>query len=238
MRTLGLIGGCSAESTAIYYARINRLVRDRAPGHGAKLLLWSFDFEEIDACCQTGDWDLALEKFMKAAHWLQAAGADALLICTNTMHRIADRLGEALDIPLIHIIDETAKAIVAAGRRRPILLGTRFTMQEPFYRERLEAFGLDVRTPTITEREAIHEIIYDELMEGRVNMTDRRLVKRIIDRLAADGADSVILGCTELGMIIGPDDVDVPVFDTAEVHSQAAARFALEETALEQTSLA
>ncbi len=132
MRTLGLIGGCSAESTSIYYERINRLIRDRLPGHGAKLLLWSFDFDEIDACCRTGDWALGLEKFQAAARWLQDGGAEALLVCTNTMHRIADPLAASLTIPLIHIIDETAKAIVDAQRRRPILLGTRFTMLEPF----------------------------------------------------------------------------------------------------------
>ncbi len=131
---------------------------------------------------------------------------------------------------MIHIIDETAKAIVAAGRRRPILLGTRFTMQEAFYKERLERFGLDVHVPSLTEREVVHEVIYDELIQGRVNEADRRLLQRIIDRLASEGADSVILGCTELGLIIRPEDVAVTVFDTAEVHIQAAVRFALADT--------
>lgn len=235
MRTLGLIGGCSAESTSIYYARINRLIRDQLPGHGAKLLLWSFDFDEIDACCQVGDWALGLVKFQRAASWLQHGGAQAVMLCTNTMHRIADPLAGGLDVPLIHIVDETAKAIVGAGRRRPILLGTRFTMQEPFYKERLERFGLEVRVPSETEREVVHKIIYDELIQGQVNEVDRSILQQLIKWLAEDGADSVILGCTELGLIIRPEDVAVPVFDTAEIHIQAAVRFAMAKSTLEQT---
>lgn len=227
MKTLGLIGGCSAESTSLYYARINRLVRERMPGHGAKLLLWSFDFDEIDACCQAGDWNQALEKFARAATWLQSGGAEAILMATNTMHRIADPLAVMLDVPLIHIVDETAQVIVAAKLKRPILLGTRFTMAEAFYRDRLEQHGLEVLVPSGIKREAVHEVIYDELIQGRVNESDRRILQRIVGQLVEEGADSVILGCTELGMILGPENVAVPVFDTAELHAQAAVRFTL-----------
>ncbi len=237
VRTLGLIGGCSAESTSIYYARINQLVRERRPGHGAKLLLWSFDFDEIDACCRAGDWDLGLEKFVAAAGWLQAAGAQAILLCTNTMHRIAEPLAARLDTPLIHIVDQTAAAIQAAGLRRPILLGTRFTMTEAFYRQRLERFGLEVFLPDAAEQAAVHAVIYDELIAGQITDSGRRTLTSVIERLAAQGSDSVVLGCTELGLLIRPEDVSVPVFDTAEVHIAAAVAFALDEATDAQTSV-
>ncbi len=233
MRTLGLIGGCSAESTSIYYARINQLVREAMPGHGAKLLLWSFDFEDIDACCRTGNWDLGLEKFAKAARWLQAGGADAILLATNTMHKIADPLAAGLDVPLIHIIDETAAAIIGKGLSRPVLLGTRFTMKEPFYRDRLMSHGLTPFLPAPADQEAIHAVIYEELIPGRVTDDGRKTLAGVVESLARAGADSVILGCTELGLIIGPGDVPVAVFDTAEIHIKAAVAFALAQPALE-----
>jgi aspartate racemase len=237
VRTIGLIGGCSAESTSIYYARINQLVRERRPGHGAKLLLWSFDFDEIDACCRTGDWDLALEKFAHAAGWLRAGGAEAIVLCTNTMHRIAEPLTARLDAPLIHIVDETAVAIKAAGLSRPILLGTRFTMTEAFYRQRLQRFGFEVFLPDAAEQDAIHAVIYDELIAGQITDAGQRTLTAVIERLAEHGADSVVLGCTELGLLIRPGDVSAPVFDTAEIHIAAAVAFTLDEAKLERTSV-
>lgn len=225
MKTLGLIGGCSAESTAIYYSEINALVRKRMPGHGAKLLLWSFDFDEIDECCRTGNWDGALIKFLKAANWLQDAGADALLICTNTMHRVADPLAACMSIPIIHIIDETAAALSKAGLRKPILLGTKFTMKEPFYKERLEKRGFEVFLPNPSEQESTHDVIYNDLIQGKTTGDGLQTLTRIIERLATTGADSVILGCTELGLLIQPGDVSLPTFDTAEIHICAALEF-------------
>jgi len=227
IRMLGLIGGCGAESTAFYYTRINRLVRARWPGRGARLLLWSFDVEDIDRCCRAGDWPAALAKFECAGRWLEAGGADALLICTNTMHCIADELVRSLSGPLINIVDETARALQTRGHGRPALLGTRYTMREPFYRERLSLHGIEARLPDPTEQELIHELIYAELMQGRATKSGKARLTAIVERLVDAGADSVILGCTELGMALGDGDVSVAVYDTAEIHCQAAVRFAL-----------
>lgn len=227
MRMLGLIGGCGAESSALYYARINRLVRARCPGHGARLLLWSFDVEEIDRCCRAGDWATALGKFQTAGNWLEAGGAAAILLCTNTMHKIADDLARSLNGPLIHIVDETARALAPHGHTRPALLGTRYTMGEGFYRERLEQHGLEPRLPKASEQDVVHRLIYEELMAGRVSDTGREQLARIVERLVGLGADSVILGCTELGLAVSEGDVSVAVYDTTEIHCQAAVAFAL-----------
>jgi aspartate racemase len=227
MKTLGLIGGCSAESTSLYYARLNALVRQQRPGHGAKLLVWSFDFEEIDACCQSADWDAALAKFRKAALWLQGGGAEALLLCTNTMHRIADALAAEVETPVLNIIDATAREIRRAGLQRPALLATRFVMQESFYRARLARAGLDVLLPDAHDQATVHSVIYDELICGRVTEASRVRLTEVISRLAAAGADSVILGCTELGLLIRDGEAPLPAFDTAEIHIQAGAAFAL-----------
>jgi aspartate racemase len=227
MRTLGLIGGCGAESSALYYARINRLVRARRPGHGARLLLWSFDVEDIDRYCRAGEWAEALLEFEAAARWLEMGGADAVLLCTNTMHRIADDLAQSLGGPLIHIIDETARVLRARGHFQPALLGTRYTMGEAFYRERLAAQGLKAQLPGSAEREAVHRVIYEELMQGQVSESGRAQLIAIVERLVAEGADSVILGCTELGLALSEGDVSVAVYDTAEIHCQAAVAFAL-----------
>jgi aspartate racemase len=198
-------------------------------------LVWSFDFDEIDACCRTGDWDLGLAKFRQAAEWLEAGGAEAVLMCTNTMHRIADPLETSLRGRLIHIVDETAAVIAAAGLSRPVLLGTRFTMGEPFYKDRLEAAGFEVFLPDEGEREAVHAVIYDELILGCVTDAGRARLAAVVERLASRGADCVILGCTELGLSIRPRDVSVPVFDTAEIHIAAGVAFILGDEALEAT---
>lgn len=235
VRTLGLIGGCSAEATAIYYEGLNRAVRARRPGHGAKLLLWSFDVEEIDAYCRIGDWSGALRVFGEAADWLQAGGAEALLIATNTMHKLADPLAASIRIPLIHIADVAARAATAAGSRRPLLLGTQYLMDDAFYRDRLRSHGLAVLLPSQADQARVHAIIYEELMAGVVMASSRTELTAIVGRAAATGADSVILACTELGLAMSDGDVAVPVFDTAKLHVAAGVAFALgdENTAIE-----
>jgi aspartate racemase len=229
LKTLGLIGGCSAESTSLYYAGLNALVRQARPGHGARVLLWSFDFAEIDAFCQAGRWSAALRRFREAGLWLQRGGAEALLICTNTMHRIAAPLAGGLQIPVINLIDATAEAVRRAGCARPALIGARFVMQEAFYRAQLEQAGLEVRLPSLGDQATVHDIIYDELVAGRASDAARARVRAVISRLGEAGADSVILGCTELGLLIRPGESPLPAFDTADIHIRAGAAFALGE---------
>lgn len=227
MRTLGLIGGCGAEATSLYYAGLNRGVRERRPGHGANLLLWSFDVEAIDAHCRTSDWEAALADFARAARWLEAGGAEALLICTNTMHRIADPLAANIAMPLLHIGDITAQRARDLGVRRPLLLGTRYLMTQTFYRERLEGHGLQVLLPSSAGQDLVHRVIYDELMDGRVEAASRAALTRLIEEGVAQGADGAILACTELGLLLRADDVDVPLLDTAQLHIQAGVAFLL-----------
>lgn len=230
MRLLGLIGGMSWESTALYYRHLNELTRERLGGlHSARLLLWSVDFAEIAALQHDGRWDEAGERLAEAAARLEGAGAEALVLCTNTMHKLADRLQAAVGIPLLHIADATGEAIVAAGCKRPALLATRFTMEQPFYAGRLrERFGLDPQVPDEAGRTEIHRIIYEELCRGVVTATSREAVLGHIDRLRRQGADCVILGCTELTMLLGPEHVDLPLFDTTRLHAEAAVAFALD----------
>lgn len=227
MRMLGLIGGCSAESTSIYYQELNRRLRSMRPGHGARLVLWSFDVEDIDACCRQGDWTAALAKFAEAACWLEDAGAEAILICTNTMHRIADDLTGSLRVPLLHIADAAGVGVTAAGRKTPLLLGTRYLMREAFYPERLARHGLSALLPTAEEQEVVHAVIYDELMSGFFSDRGREALRSVIASGIERGADSVILACTELGMAIKPGEVAVPVFDSALLHVDAGLAFAL-----------
>jgi aspartate racemase len=232
MRLLGLIGGMSWESTAIYYRHLNELVRERLGGlHSARLLLWSVDFAEIAALQHDGRWDEAGERLVAVAEGLERAGAEGLVLCTNTMHKLADRLQAAVDIPLLHIADATGRAIVVAGCRRPALLATRFTMEQPFYAHRLrEGFGLDPQVPDEAGRSEIHRIIYEELCRGIVTGVSRQAVLGHLDRLRDLGADSVILGCTELTMLLGPEHVDLPLFDTTRLHAEAAVAFVLAES--------
>jgi aspartate racemase len=229
IRRLGLIGGCGAESTALYYAGLNRAVRARRPGHGAPLLLWSFDVEAIDALIREDDWEAAFARFAEAADWLAEGGAEALVICTNSMHRIADRLAARAPIPLIHIVDVVAAALLAGGRRRPLLLGTRYVMGQPFYPDRLRAAGLDPLTPEAAQQDGIHDLIYEELMSGRVSGAARAQLVEAVEAAAGRGADSVLLACTELGLALTAADVSLPVYDTAALHIAAAASFALGE---------
>lgn len=230
MRTIGLIGGMSWESTVTYYTAINQAVRDRT-GDGlasAKILMHSVNFAEIVALQKADRWDLAAEALGDAARGLARAGADCVLICTNTMHLVADAVERAAGVPLIHIVDATGAALKARGAKRPLLLATRYTMEQPFYAERLEAkSGIAALVPGAADRERIHAVIFDELCQGVVTETARAAFQAIIARHVPEGADSVILGCTEIGLLIGPEDSPLPVFDSTPIHAAAAVDFAL-----------
>ncbi|HEY5290413.1 MAG TPA: aspartate/glutamate racemase family protein [Caulobacteraceae bacterium] len=233
MKKLGLIGGMSWESTAVYYRLLNEMARERLGGHhSAELVLASVDFAPIAAMQAAGEWAQATAVMVEAARRLQAAGATALLICANTMHRMANEVQAAADIPLIHIADVTATAIREAGVRRPLLLATRFTMEQAFYRDRLAAAGVEAAIPPLAARERLHGIIYDELVRGRIEPASRAALIAIVERAAQeDGVDSAILGCTEFDLLVRPDDLPVPTFDTTEIHARAAMDFALDQRA-------
>lgn len=226
MRTVGLLGGMSAESTTLYYQIMNRLVRERLGGlHSMQLLMWSVDFAPIAQMQADGDWQGAGEVLAEAAARLEQAGAEAIMIGANTMHLVADQVQAAVRIPLLHIADATAEAVKAAGCARPLLLATRFTMEKPFYRERLAAQGVTATIPDDAERERLHAIIYDELCQGVISPASKAEVLAMIAR--ASDADCVIFGCTEVGLLLSPQDLDCPVIDTALVHAQAGVAFAL-----------
>ena len=229
MRTLGLIGGMSWESSAEYYRIINQTVQGEMGGsHSAPLLMVSFDFAEIETLQAAGNWDAATRLLCDAATRLEVAGAEAIVICTNTMHRMAETVQEAISVPLLHIADGTAQAILSAGLRRVALLGTRYTMEQDFYRGRLEdQYGLSVMVPHEPDRTTIHDIIYTELVRGLVRETSRRRYREAIVRLFERGAQGVILGCTEIELLISQGDSPIPVFPTTELHALAAARFVL-----------
>lgn len=229
MRTLGLLGGMSWESTLPYYRILNERVRDRLGGlHSAKLLLYSVDFAEIEQLQRAGDWAQAGALLADAGSRLQQAGAQALLICTNTMHRVAHDVEAATTVPLLHIADATARRIRSAGLQTVGLLGTRFTMEQAFYRERLERNGLRVLVPGAAARERIHAVIYDELCRGVVREHSRDFYREAIAALVEAGAQGIILGCTEIGLLIGEKDAPAPIFDTARIHAEDAADWALE----------
>jgi len=219
----------SWESSAVYYRRLNGGVRQRLGGqHSAKLVMWSADFAPIAAMQADGRWDEATAVLVDAARGLERAGAEAILICANTMHRMAGEVAAAVGVPLIHVADVTAAAIRAAGVQRPLLLATAFVMEQPFYRERLRARGVETLVPPEDERRWLHAIIFDELVQGRFEAGSRAEVLAMVDRAGADhGADAVIFGCTEIGMLVPAGDVSVPVFDTLELHVEAALAFAL-----------
>jgi len=229
LKTIGLIGGMSWESTVPYYRIVNEAVRDTLGGlHSAKIVLYSVDFDEIEQLQRTGDWDEAGAVLASAAVALEGAGAELLVLCTNTMHKVAPAIESAVGIPLLHIADPTAAAIKAAGLTRVGLLGTRFTMEQEFYRDRLSALhGIDVLIPGEGDRAVVHNAIYDELCLGVVNDASRAEYRAIIDRLVAAGAQAIILGCTEIGLLVGPSDSAVPLFDTTDLHARAAARWAM-----------
>ncbi|MDJ0782555.1 MAG: aspartate/glutamate racemase family protein [Desulfosarcinaceae bacterium] len=230
MKTIGLIGGMSWESTQTYYRILNETVKARLGGlHSAKILLYSVDFGEVEAWMRADDWAAVEHHLTRIARRLKRAGADLLLICTNTMHRLAAAVEAAAELPLLHIADPTADAIKARGLQRVALLGTRITMEAPFYRQRLETGGLAVLTPTASQRQQVDEIIFKELCLGKILPASRIVYRDIIADLAAAGAQGVILGCTEIGLLIGPQDSPLPLFDTTELHAQAAVEMAMAE---------
>ena len=230
MNMIGLIGGMSWESSAHYYRLLNESVRDRlGPTASAKCLLFSFDFSEIEKLQHAGAWDALGDLMVDAARRLEAAGAELLLICTNTMHLLAPAVEAAVRMPLLHIADPTAERIVAAGLTRVGLLGTAFTMEQDFYKGRLtERHGLDVIVPDDRDRATVHRIIYDELVAGMVLARSRAAYRDVIARLVARGAEAVILGCTEIMLLVGAEDSTVPLFDTTALHAEAAAVAALD----------
>lgn len=231
MRTVGLIGGMSWESSAEYYRIINQMVRDRrGPTSSAKSLLWSFDFSEIEQLQHHGDWQGLEALLVDAAQRLETAGAEFLVICTNTMHRMADAVQAAVGIPLLHIADPTADAIKAAGLSTVGLLGTAFTMQQDFYKGHLaRRHGLKVLIPDAADCETVHRVIYDELVAGKILPSSQEKLKAIMARMVEQGAEAIILGCTEIMLLVGPQDSAVPLFDTTQLHAGAVVDLMLTE---------
>ena len=229
MKTIGVIGGMSWESTVPYYRDLNELVKERLGGlHSAKVVLYSMDFHDIAHLQREGSWYEAGEAMAQAAAALQAAGAELIILATNTMHEVAPAIEDAIDVPFIHIADPTASAIRVAGLTRVGLLGTRFTMERPFYRERLARLhGIEVVVPAEDDRAEVHRVIYEELALGVLRSTSRQAFADIIGRLVEQGAQGVILGCTEIGLLVGADDSPVPLFDTGTLHARAAVDMAL-----------
>ncbi|WP_125718380.1 aspartate/glutamate racemase family protein [Pseudoalteromonas rubra] len=224
MKTIGLIGGMSWESTLSYYSLLNEGVKAALGGlHSAKIVLVSVDFAEVEAQQRQGDWQGAAMLLARAAQSVEAAGADFVLICTNTMHKVAEEVRQAIRIPLLHIADATGQALLRDGIRKVGLLGTRFTMQEAFYRTRLaDQFGLEVCVPAESCQQRVHDVIYQELCLGKVTDSARQDYIRIIKALQESGAEAVILGCTEIALLIGDADVDIPLYDTTAIHVQSA----------------
>ena len=230
MKTVGLLGGMSWESSVEYERIMNEAVRERLGGtHSADLLLRSYDFAQIERFQEAEDWDAVARILASDARHLQDAGADAIVICTNTMHRVAAQTEATIDIPLLHIADATAAAVNAVGLDAIALLGTRYTMEQEFYRGRLEQHGLTVLIPNETDRTIVHDVIYDELVQGVINNDSRIAYLEIIERLQEKGAQGIIAGCTEIEQLVGPQDVDIPLFPTARIHAMAAVEFALTE---------
>lgn len=223
MRTLGVLGGMAWPSTAEAYRLINTEVQQRRGGvHSAPMIVWSFDFAEVEHLQATGDWDGAGRLLAGAANRLETAGAEGLLLCTNTMHMVADVIEAATSIPLLHIADATAEAIRRDGLRHVGLLGTSFTMEADFYRGRLEQHGLDITVPDKDDRELVHRVVYEELVNGEVHNESRAAYLDIIDGLVDSGAEGIIAGCTEIELLVGPDDVALPYYRTTKIHTLAA----------------
>lgn len=228
MKVLGLLGGMSWESSIEYERMINEVVRDRLGGvASADLIVRSFNFADIEALQADGRWDEAGQVLAEAAAGLVASGADAIVICTNTMHRVADVVQASVAVPVIHIADATAHAVKSVGIDVVALLGTRYTMEQDFYVGRLRDLGLTVLVPDEPDRTLIHEVIYEELVQGRVNPASKQAYMAVIDRLVRQGAQGVIAGCTEIELLISQADIDVPLFPTARIHAERAAQFSL-----------
>lgn len=230
MKTIGLIGGMSWESSLEYYRIINQMAKARLGGfHSALSVMYSVDFAEIEAMQNRGEWAEMAQILSRAAKSLEAAGADFIVLCTNTMHKVAAEIESAVRIPLLHIADATARKVSGRGLKRIGLLGTRFTMEGDFYKGRLtQKHGLEVHVPGPPDREIVHRVIYEELVVGRIEPSSRRQFAAIIERLVGEGAEGVILGCTEIGLLVKEEDSAVPLFDTTRIHAEAAVDLALE----------
>ena len=229
MKTIGLIGGMSWESSSEYYRLVNEGVKARLGGlHSARCVMVSVDFAEVETLQHQGRWDEAAGLLAAAAQSVERGGAEFLVICTNTMHKVAEAVQNRVQIPLLHIADATAELVKAAGIQRIGLLGTRFTMEENFYKGRLtQKYGLDVLVPEAASREIVHRVIYEELVLGQIEAASKQQYLAIIEQLIAQGAEGVILGCTEIGLLVQPSDARVPLFDTTRIHAEAAVEYAL-----------
>ena len=229
MQTIGLLGGMSWESTVTYYQVINQVVKERLGGlHSARCVLYSVDFDEIERCQSAGDWQRSGELLKQAAQALERAGAELLLICTNTMHKVYDIVQSGVGVPILHIADLTCSTIQAQRIQRIALLGTRYTMEEDFYKKRLTDHGLEVLIPGEADRRAINRTIFQELCQGVISPASKALFLRVLDDLKAAGAQGAILGCTEIGLLIRQSDTSLPLFDTTMIHAKAAAEIALQ----------
>lgn len=229
MKTIGLIGGMSWESTVTYYQIINTTIKEELGGlHSAKLLLYSVDFSEIEKCQADGDWDKSADILSEAAKSLELAGANFIVICTNTMHKVVPQIQEHINIPIIHIADATAKELKKNKIKKVALLGTKYTMTEDFYKTRIESNKIQVIIPSKSDIELINHVIYDELCLGTINEESKKAFTRIIDELKEDGAEGVILGCTEIGLLVKQQDSSLPVFDTTQIHAKIAALTAIQ----------
>jgi aspartate racemase len=229
MKTIGMIGGMSWESSLEYYRVVNEATKARLGGfHSAKCVLYSVDFEEVEKLQHKGDWNRLTVLMVDAAKRLEKAGVDFMIICTNTMHKMADQVQGAISVPLLHIVDVTAQAIIANRQTRVGLLGTKFTMEEEFYKGRLQdKHGLEVLIPSVEERQIVHDILYSELCLGEIKKQSKDKFKEIIQNLVDRGAQGVILGCTEIPLIVSQKDYTIPVYDTTTLHAEAAVDFAL-----------
>ena len=228
LKTIGLIGGMSWESTVTYYKIINETIKEKLGGlHSAKCILYSVDFQEIEECQANGNWEKSGEILGEAAYNLEKAGADFIVICTNTMHKVVNQIKEKISIPILHIAEMTAEKILEKGLKNIALLGTKYTMEQDFYKSKLIEKGINVIIPDKNDIEIINEVIYDELCLGTINSNSKKKFLEIVDKLRSKGAEGIILGCTEIGLLIKNADTDVPLFDTAIIHAEQAAMYSI-----------
>ena len=231
LKTIGLIGGMSWESTVTYYKIINETVKEKLGGlHSAKCILYSVDFQEIEECQANGNWEKSGEILGEAAYNLEKAGADFIVICTNTMHKVVNQIKEKISIPILHIAEMTAEKILEKGLKNIALLGTKYTMEQDFYKSKLIEKGINVIIPDKNDIEIINEVIYDELCLGTINSNSKKKFLEIVDKLRSKGAEGIILGCTEIGLLIKNADTDVPLFDTAIIHAEQAAMYSIKDS--------
>ena len=228
LKTIGLIGGMSWESTVTYYKIINETVKEKLGGlHSAKCILYSVDFQEIEECQANGNWEKSGEILGEAASNLEKAGADFIVICTNTMHKVVNQIKEKISIPILHIAEMTAEKILEKGLKNTALLGIKYTMEQDFYKSKLIEKGINVIIPDKNDIEIINKVIYDELCLGTINSDSKKKFLEIVDKLRSKGAEGIILGCTEIGLLIKNEDTDVPLFDTAVIHAEEAAIYSI-----------